>query len=337
MVSRYSLICHCEERSSLALPARAGVRRSNLQLLLLFSIFLFGCRPATPPPTSSDQTETAPDSVTKSTSIFATSTTVPGEVTKIRNAQYQLGATDALQIVQLTDGRFEQGTPSGTDFVSVAMTDFIAVGDLNSDGENEVAALVSENYGGSGVFVFLTVYANVNGKLTFQTSTMVDDRPQLNALSIDNNEIFLDVVIHGSDDPMCCPTLRTARHYRLVDNQLDMTDYATFTPDNKPRTITIESPTNGTEVFSSVPMKGNVAIEPFENNLVYHIYDVSGIELSAGPIPVTASDAGAPGKFDVVIPLGKVLSGAVIRIEVQDANAADGSLLAMDSVELVVK
>ena len=85
------------------------------------------------------------------------------------------------------------------------------------DGKDEVAALVSENYGGTGVFVFLAVYADVNGTLTFQTSTMVDDRPQLNALSIENGEIFLDAVIHGPDEPMCCPTLRTTRHYRLVE------------------------------------------------------------------------------------------------------------------------
>jgi len=306
-------------------------------LLLLFSLLLFGCRPATPPPSLSDQTETTPDSVIESTSVSATPTTVPDEVTEIRNSQYQLGATDALQVVQLTDGKFEQGNTSGSDFISIAMTDFVAVGNLNSDGGKEVAALVSENYGGSGVFVFLAVYVNVNGKLIFQTSTMVDDRPQLNELSIENGEILLDAVIHGPDDPMCCPTLRTTRHYRLVDNQLDMADYTTFTLDGKPRTITIESPANGTEIFSSVPIKGSVAIAPFENNLAYHIYDVSGIELSAGPLSVTASDPGAPGTFDAVIPLGKVLSGAVIRIEVQDVSAADGSLLAMDSVELVVK
>jgi hypothetical protein len=70
---------------------------------------------------------------------------------------------------------------------------------------------------------------------------MVDDRPQLRALSIANNEIFLDAVIHGIDEPMCCPTMRTTRHYRLVDNQLDMIDYTTFTPDGKPRTIMIEA------------------------------------------------------------------------------------------------
>jgi hypothetical protein len=165
----------------------------------------------------------------------------------------------------------------------------------------------------------------------------VDDRPQLTGLTIENGEIFLDAVIHGLDDPMCCPNLRTTRHYRFVDNQLDMTDYATFTPDNKPRTITIESPANGTEVFTSVPIKGKVAIAPFENNLVYRIYDVSGIELSAGSISVSATDPGAPGTFEALISLGSILSGTLIRIEVQDLSAGDSSLLAMDSVELVVK
>jgi hypothetical protein len=52
---------------------------------------------------------------------------------------------------------------------------------------------------------------------------------------------------------------------------------------------------------------------------------------------VTAADAGGQASFDTVVPLGKVLSSAVIRIEVQDVSAADGSLLAMDSIELVVK
>jgi hypothetical protein len=52
---------------------------------------------------------------------------------------------------------------------------------------------------------------------------------------------------------------------------------------------------------------------------------------------VTAATPGTPGTFDALIPLGNILSGAHIKIEVQDLSAADGSLLAMDSVELVVK
>lgn len=306
---------------------------SRRALILWLGIFLVGCRPATPPPA---QTQTTTVPVIEATS--APATTVPEEAKEILNAQYQLGATDGLQVVQLTDGKYEQVTPDGTDSVSVSVTDFVAVGDLNADGTDEVAALVSENYGGTGVFVFLAVYTNENGTLTFQSSTMVDDRPQMQALSIEAGEIFLGAIIHGADDPMCCPTLHTTRHYRFAEsNQLDMTDYATFTPDGEPRTITIESPVNGAEVFTSVPIKGQVAIAPFENNLAYRIYDISGIELSVGPLSVSAASAGAPGTFESIIPLGSILSGALIRIEVQDLSAADGSLLAMDSVELVVK
>lgn len=312
---------------------------SRYSLILVWLLFLIGCRPATPPPATAavNQTQTVPDSANGSTSSPETETSVPNQVEEIRNSEYQLGASDGLEVVQLTDGSFGQGTPGSDDFMSISVTDFVALGDLNADGREEVAALISENYGGTGVFVFLAVYAEVNGTWTFQSSTMVDDRPQLRELSITNSEIFLDAVIHRTDDPMCCPTLRTMRHYRFVDNQLDMIDYTTFTPEGNPRTITIESPADGSDIFSSVPIKGSVTIAPFENNLVYRIYDISGIELSAGALTVTAPDLGAPGTFDAIIPLGGVLSDSIIRLEVQDESAEDGSLLAMDSVELVVK
>jgi len=84
-------------------------------------------------------------------------------------------------------------------------------------------------------------------------------------------------------------------------------------------------------------MDGNVEIAPFENNLVYRIFDVGGVELAVGSITVNAADLGGPGTFDADISLGNILSGALIRLEVQDVNVEDGSLFAMDSIELVVE
>jgi hypothetical protein len=278
-----------------------------------------------------------PDPAFEPTPLPDTPTPAPGYVTRLRNAEYQLGLMDALRVVQLNDGKYEADTPGGADYVSITMTDFTARGDLNGDGFDEYAAMVVENYGGTGVFAFLAVFADVNGKPVFQTSALVDDRPLLNGFSIESGEILLDATVHKQDEPMCCPSLRTLRHYRFVNNQLVVTDYVTFTPDGKPRTITIEAPADGSEVFASVPIKGSVAIAPFENNLVYRIYDVGKVELAIGSIAVSAPDLGAPGTFEQTILLGRVLSGAVIRIEVQDISAEDGSLLAMDSVELVVK
>ncbi len=303
------------------------VSRHTLIFFLIF--FLIGCSPVSPTGTAVPSTPTTPPTDAP--------TSAPDYVAQIRNAQYQLSLLDSLRVVQLADGKFEDGAPGSADYVSVTVTDFIARGDLTRDGVEEVAALIAENYGGTGVFVFLVVFANVDGEFTYQTAALVDDRPALNALSIEGGEIFLDAVTHDSEDPFCCPTLRNTRHYRLINGQLDMTDYTTFTPDERPRTITIESPVNGTEVFSSVQIRGAVAIAPFENTLAYRIYDVGGVELSAGSLMVTAPDLGAPGTFNETILIGNILSGVTIRIEIQDISAKDGSLLAMDSVELVVK
>ena len=324
MVSRRSLINRAERNE----VKSKRWRLTNILFVLI--LVLTSCR-------SFESDSLTPESVIEPTSLPETSTPAPDYVMRIRNAKYQLVFVDALRIVQLSDGNFDQGVLGGEDYVSVTVADLNARGDLNGDGFDEYAALVAENYGGSGVFVFLTVFSDVNGELVSQASAFISDRPQLSELSIKNGEVYLRATIQKSNDPMCCPTLDTARHYRLVDKQLEMVDYTTFTPDGRPRTISIESPTDGTEVFSSVPIKGSVAIAPFENNLVYRIYDVGNVELAIGSITVKADDPGAPGTFDQTILLGNVLSGAVIRIELQDISAEDGSLLAMDSVELVVK
>ena len=323
MVPRYSLISrHCERSL-----------RSNL--LILLAIFLLsGCVTAPPTPTLEPVIEATP---TPRAAIAAPDLS-PTFVGRVRNARYQLGIPDSLQVVQLTDGVYQTGTPGGEDYISVNVLNFVASGDLDGDGADEVAALVSENYGGTGVFVFLVAYSEVNGTLTFRTSIIVDDRPQVNAMSIDNGEIYLDVVVHVVDDPMCCPTLRTARHYRLFpNNQLDMVDLTTFTPNGDPRTITIEAPPDGSEVYGAVQVRGSVTIAPFENDLEYHVYDLGGVDLSIGAISVASPAPGAPGTFNSVIKLGNILSGAVVRLEVRDINTADGSSFAMDSIELVVK
>lgn len=258
----------------------------------------------------------------------------PGQV---RNSKYQLGFLDQIRIVQLKDGRYEEGAPGGTDFVSVSMTDFIARGDLNGDGENEAVAIVAENYGGSGTFVFLTVYQYENDKAVFLTSIFLDDRPLINDLAVEDGEIFVDAIIHNPDDPMCCPTLETTRHYLLDGVNLILTGSTTRTPAGELRQITIEAPVNTAQVSGIIRLLGNITIAPFENNLVYRVYDLGGVELSAGPITVESTGPGAPGKFEKAIDLGDILTDTTVRIAVEDRSAADNSLIAMDSIFLQVR
>ncbi len=71
---------------------------SRFSLILFLLIFLIGCRPATPPPTSVDQTQTSP----ANGSTSSPATPVSDQIEEIRNAQYQLGASRLI-----TDGAID--------------------------------------------------------------------------------------------------------------------------------------------------------------------------------------------------------------------------------------
>lgn len=335
MVTRNPLTSRVER--SVAVVREATLRlwstTQTRRIFIILAVFLYGCNIASPSPVPpASETPTLPPA----TFPPPTSTATPDYVTRLRSAEYQLA--ESQRLVQLTDGQYQEGAAGQVDYISVNLGSASAAGDLNGDGVDEIAGVFGENYGGSGTFLFLAIYSDVNGKLTFLTSAFVGDRPVVNGLSIENGEVSLSAVTQDADDPLCCPTMQTHQHYRLfADNQLKLTDYTSLTPNGQPRSITIEAPANGAEVSSSVQIKGSVTIAPFENNLVYRVYSTGDVELASGSIPVSAPEMGGPGTFDSIISWGSILSGAVIRLEIQDLSAADGSLLAMDSVELVVK
>ncbi len=257
-------------------------------------------------------------------------------VDQLENAQYQLGTRDDHAVVQLADGKFQQGVDT-VDYASIVLSDFVAIGDLNGDGVNEAAAIFFENYGGTGNFAMLAIYVNVNDAPVFLTSVLIDDRPMINGIAIENGELYLDAVTHSFDDPACCPTLSTTRRYALTQNQLRIIYYSTNTADGKKREIEITTPAQAAEVSGNVQVSGSVSIAPFENNLSYFIYDEAGNQYAVGPVTVTAPDFGAPGTFDFNVAFESIPAGTVVYLEIQDISAADGSWLAMDAVKLLVK
>jgi hypothetical protein len=133
---------------------------------------------------------------------------------------------------------------------------------------------------------------------------------------------------------MCCPTLPTRRHYELHEGHLVQRDFATQAESGAWRTITITSPEDGMNGGASIKVQGTVTIAPFENTLSYRLVDAAGNELGAGPLSVSAAEMGGPGTFEVEVPLGVVPSGTTVWVEIRDLSAADGSVLAMDSVEV---
>jgi hypothetical protein len=259
-------------------------------------------------------------------------------VDQLKNMDYTITGFDAAShVYPFVDGKFTRGADSSAlDFADLRLLDFFAFGDLNEDGVQDAAVVIAENYGGTGVFVSVAAVLNENGQPRHAASYMIDDRPQVNTVEIRGGEIFLDAVVHSFNDPACCPEFAVTRTFRLIGGSLVLVNATSQTPGGQSRVITIDAPLDGAQATGSLLVSGSVTISPFEDNLSYRVYNEQGNELAAGPIMVTAPDLGAPGIFTVTLDLGAFPMGR-LYIEISDLSAADGSVLALASVAVVVK
>jgi hypothetical protein len=308
------------------------VRYHPLKRLLILTLATLACGL----PTASPDPVAVPPTPAESTPVPAPPSALTLE--QINAVQYPVFIREDGLVVQLTDGTYQQGVDAADmDFAYVQVTQFHAFADLTGDGADDAAVIFLENYGGTGQFGVLAVFANVAGEPVFLDSLLIDDRPMIESISIVDGEIFIDAIVHGFEDGGCCPTLPTTRRYAMVKNKLRLMHYTTDAPNGTRRTIEITSPVDDAEASGNVQVTGTISIAPFENNLSYFVYDEAGSQYAAGPINVLAPDFGAPGTFDVTFSLDGIPAGTVVYLEIQDISAADGSLLALDVVKLVVK
>jgi len=94
--------------------------------------------------------------------------------------------------------------------------DFRLHGDLNGDGTEELVLAMWSAPGGSGVFVYLMVL-DANDKGIFGQPIFIGDRVQIRGGEILNNQLSIDVIQAGPNDPACCPTQKATRSWRLDD------------------------------------------------------------------------------------------------------------------------
>jgi uncharacterized membrane protein len=139
---------------------------------------------------------------------------------ELRNATYH----DVVPApVTLVDGRVngDAATSQYAPRLTVTLADGIyARGDLTGDGRDEAVALLAANFGGSGVFESFVIVAKKDGLLEHLASISLGDRARVTDVSVDDGILVADLIVHGPDDPMCCPTQATRREWRLENGQL---------------------------------------------------------------------------------------------------------------------
>jgi hypothetical protein len=303
----------------------------SIHFLLVISLLLIlvtGCAPANTVPVPATST-------VNPEFLQATPFTGPITLDILKNAEYQ--AQNGMKLVKLVNGSYQEG--SGTDFLSVSMLDAYALGDLNADGVEDAAVVLAENYGGTGQFEYLVpVFFIEGGAVSPSSGIFLGDRVKVNSMSISAGVITMDMLVHAPNDGLCCPSLSMSQSYRFYSGPGLTMVHATSGAGTAFREIKIEIPAPGSEVTRKIQIKGSVTIAPFENTLKVRISDSNYGQIYEGPIMVTAAGMGAPGTFDVIIDLStSPTTGGTLHIEVLDVSMADGSTIALDSVDVVLK
>jgi len=74
--------------------------------------------------------------------------------------------------------------------------------------------------GGSGTFIDLATVLNQDGAPKHVATVNLGDRVQVKSIAIEPGVISLEMVTHGPDDPMCCPSQNVTEKYKLQGDQL---------------------------------------------------------------------------------------------------------------------
>ena len=234
-------------------------------------------------------------------------------------------------LVQLVEGVYADES------MTLTLLPQVAIGDLNGDAIDDAAVLLAENEGGTGTFVSLVVIASRDGTFDQVGTTIIDDRPVIESLTIQEGTIRLNALVHSLNDAMVSPTEKVSFTYRLLENNLTMMRRTSTLQGGMERLIIIEKPQHGSEVSGTFRIAGSMPVAPFENNLSLTILDQAGAELYRGGFMVNSEDMGEPAVFDNEITLPVIPSGTWVKLELTDISMADGSVISMESVLVKIK
>jgi heat shock protein HslJ len=139
----------------------------------------------------------------------------------LQNAAYQTEWTPE-GTVRLQRGEYRApAAPGSASKIVVALTEHVVTGELN--GEPAATVILYSSGGGSGTFYELHIMVERDGQPRDIAWTKLGDRVQINALAIEEDDIMVDMVAHGPDDPMCCPTQQVVQRYVLQGEALVQT------------------------------------------------------------------------------------------------------------------
>lgn len=140
-----------------------------------------------------------------------------GLAKSVLNIEYDLGDENYRR------ARFRAGSFRGSlGFEAWVEPHFTTIVDLDGDGRKDAVVLIKVTGGGSGVFRFLYPVLQKRDSVSAGQFVHLGDRTDVRGISTHGSRVLIDMVEHGPNDGMCCPTVHRLhtleyRHGGLVD------------------------------------------------------------------------------------------------------------------------
>ena len=159
--------------------------------------------------------------------VLFLATTLPGSAADTPPVDPVVAALRAATVtgiyeepVELVGGRYQseplvEGSPVRRSLVLVPYLHH--TGDLDGDGEEEVAAYLEENSGGTGHFLHAALFELQGDSLVTTSTHWIGDREQIRRSRLEGRTVVLDLIAHGPNDPGCCPNQLQRRHLTVND------------------------------------------------------------------------------------------------------------------------
>lgn len=258
---------------------------------------------------------------------------------QVLDSTYALKGFDGSpQTFTLVNGAYVSGNDPASS-TSVGITrDMVALGDINGDGLSDAVVPIFLNFGGSGSFVNLAAVLNQAGKPVHAAPATygIGDRTVIQSLTVENGLVKLRALISGPNDPLCCPSVPLSTTFEYSDMGFRLLHLTTTTSSGLVREISVTVPAVEATVGPQTVITGTTTVGPFENTLVYRIYDTTGMAITESSLMVENDELGAPSTFNLPLDFSTLGISGRIRVEIAEMSMADGSTLMMDSIYLNV-
>lgn len=157
-----------------------------------------------------------------------------------KNATYIING----EAVTLKNGSFESEPLAGSAIYTI--TSYFgneAQGDLNNDGQDDLAFLVTQDNGGSGIFYYLT--GMLSGSAGYQTlnTVLIGDRISPQTTEIKDGKVIVNYADRKTGEPMSAePSAGISKYFQIVNNQIVPAEESSNSNINSAETVVTKKP-----------------------------------------------------------------------------------------------